>query len=64
MRGVRKITAIPVANVIGYSRLAGADLDSILARLRTLHSDLFDPTFVVHSGRTVKRPGDCAAKRS
>jgi hypothetical protein len=39
-------------------------LDSILARLRTLHSDLFDPTFVVHSGRTVKRPGDCAAKRS
>jgi adenylate cyclase len=61
---VRKITAIPVADVIGYSRLVGADEDRTLARVRTLRSDLFDPTFVMHSGRTVKRPGDCAAKRS
>ena len=48
--GVRKITAIPVADVIGYSRLAGADVDRILARLRTLRSDLLDPSFAVLSG--------------
>jgi hypothetical protein len=33
-----------VADIVGYSRLAGADEDRILARLRTLRSDLIDPT--------------------
>jgi class 3 adenylate cyclase len=43
---------------LGYSRLAGADEDRILARLRTLRSDLIDPTIAVHRGRVVKRTGD------
>jgi TolB-like protein/class 3 adenylate cyclase len=54
----RKIAAILVADVAGYSRLAGADEDRILARLRTLRSDLIDPTIAVHHGRVVKRTGD------
>ena len=40
------------------SRLAGADEDRILARLRALRSDLIDPTIAVHHGRIVKRTGD------
>jgi TolB-like protein/class 3 adenylate cyclase/Tfp pilus assembly protein PilF len=54
----RKIAAILVSDVVGYSRLAGADEDRILARLRTLRSDLIDPTIAVHHGRVVKRTGD------
>jgi adenylate cyclase len=54
----RKLAAILVSDVVGYSRLAGADEDRILARLRTLRSDLVDPTIAVHHGRIVKRTGD------
>jgi adenylate cyclase len=56
----RKLAAILVADIVGYSRLAGADEDRILARLRTLRSDLIDPTLAVHHGRVVKRTGDGA----
>jgi adenylate cyclase len=54
----RKIAAILVSDVVGYSRLAGADEDRTLARLRALRSDLIDPTISVHHGRIVKRTGD------
>jgi adenylate cyclase len=54
----RKIAAILASDVVGYSRLAGADEDRILARLRTLRSDMIDPTISVHHGRVVKRTGD------
>jgi adenylate cyclase len=56
----RKLAAILVSDVVGYSRLAGADEDRILARLRALRSDLIDPTIAVHRGRVVKRTGDGA----
>jgi class 3 adenylate cyclase len=58
MSETRKLAAILVADVVGYSRLAGADEDRILARLRTLRSDLIDPIISVHHGRVVKRTGD------
>jgi TolB-like protein/class 3 adenylate cyclase/Tfp pilus assembly protein PilF len=58
MSETRKIAAILVADMVGYSRLAGADEDRILARLRGLRSDLIDPTIAVHHGRIVKRTGD------
>jgi hypothetical protein len=54
----RKLAAILVSDVVGYSRLAGADEDRILARLRTLRSDIIDPAITVHHGRIVKRTGD------
>ncbi len=58
MNETRKIAAILVADVVGYSRLAGSDEDRILARLRALRSDLIDPTIAVYNGRIVKRTGD------
>jgi adenylate cyclase len=58
MAETRKLAAILCADVVGYSRLAGADEDRILARLRALRSDLIDPTIAVHKGRLVKRTGD------
>ena len=58
MSEIRKLAAILVSDVVGYSRLAGADEDRILARLRALRSDLIDPTIAVHHGRVVKRTGD------
>jgi adenylate cyclase len=60
MSETRKLAAILVSDVVGYSRLTGADEDRILARLRTLRSDLIDPTVAVHHGRIVKRTGDGA----
>ena len=36
MSEIRKIAAILVADVVGYSRLAGADEERTLARLRAL----------------------------
>jgi adenylate cyclase len=58
MSETRKIAAILVSDVVGYSRLAAADEDRTLARLRALRSDLIDPTISVHHGRIVKRTGD------
>jgi TolB-like protein/class 3 adenylate cyclase len=54
----RKIAAILVADVVGYGRLAGADEDRTLSRLRGLRSDLIDPAIAAHHGRIVKRTGD------
>jgi adenylate cyclase len=56
----RKLAAILAADVVGFSRLASADEDRTLARLRALRSDLIDPTIAVHKGRVVKRTGDGA----
>ena len=58
MSETRKIAAILVADVVGYSRLAGADEDRTLARLRGLRSDLIDPAIAANHGRIVKRTGD------
>jgi adenylate cyclase len=55
---VRKLAAILVADVVGYSRLVGADEARTLARLRGLRSDLIDPAIAAHHGRIVKRTGD------
>jgi TolB-like protein/class 3 adenylate cyclase len=58
MSETRKIAAILVADVVGYGRLAGADEDRTLSRLRGLRSDLIDPAIAAHHGRVVKRTGD------
>ena len=58
MSETRKLAAILVADVVGYSRLAGAGEDRTLARLRGLRSDLIDPAIAAHHGRTVKGTGD------
>jgi adenylate cyclase len=58
MSETRKLAAILVADVVGYSRLASADEDRTLARLRALRSDLIDPIISVHHGHIIKRTGD------
>jgi class 3 adenylate cyclase len=58
MSETRKLAAIVVADVVGYSRLAGTDEDRTLARLRGLRSDLIDPAIAAHHGRIIKRTGD------
>jgi adenylate cyclase len=60
MSETRKLAAILAADVVGYSRLAGADEDRTLSRLRGLRSDLIDPAVAAHKGRVVKRTGDGA----
>ncbi|RWC33622.1 adenylate/guanylate cyclase domain-containing protein [Mesorhizobium sp.] len=60
MSETRKLAAILAADVVGYSRLASADEDRTLARLRALRSDLIDPIIAVHNGRVIKRTGDGA----
>ena len=64
MGETRKLAAILVADVVGYSRLAAADEDRTLARLRGLRSDLVDPAIAAHHGRTVKRTGDGSSRSS
>src|SRR5271157_3919193 len=58
MSETRKLAAILVADVVGYSRLVGAGEDRTLSRLRGLRSDLIDPAIAAHHGRVVKRTGD------
>src|SRR6516164_5300875 len=58
MAETRKLAAIMVTDIVGFSKLAGADEERILARLRALRSDLIDPAISVHHGRVVKRTGD------
>jgi adenylate cyclase len=58
MPETRKLAAILAADVAGYSKLAAADEERTLARLRALWSDLIAPTIALHHGRVVKRTGD------
>ena len=54
MSETRKLAAILVADVVGFSRLAGANEERTLARLRALRSDLIDPAIAAHRGRIVE----------
>lgn len=54
----RRLAAILVADVVGYSRLIEADEDGTRARLRALQSELVDPEIAAHGGRIVKTVGD------
>jgi adenylate cyclase len=60
MAETRKIAAILAADVVGFSRMASADEDGTLARLRALRADLIDPTVAGQNGRVFKRTGDGA----
>jgi adenylate cyclase len=54
----RRLTAILAADVVGYSRLMGADETGTLAALKTLQTDFIDGKITEHQGRTVKLTGD------
>ena len=54
----RRLTAILAADVVGYSRLMGANESGTFAALDTLRTDLVDPKISEHQGRIVKLTGD------
>ena len=54
----RRLAAILVADVAGYSRLMGDDEEGTLARLKAHRLDLIEPTIADHQGRVVKVMGD------
>jgi TolB-like protein/class 3 adenylate cyclase/Flp pilus assembly protein TadD len=56
----RRLAAILVADVVGYSRLMGDDEAGALAELRKLRECVFDPLINAHNGRVVKLMGDGA----
>jgi len=54
----RRLTAILAADVVGYSRLMGANESGTLAALKALQTDFIDGKIAQHQGRTVKLTGD------
>ena len=54
----RKLAAILAADIVGYSRLMGADEEGTLSRLKALRIQLIDPKNKQHRGRVVKTTGD------
>ena len=58
MTTTRRLAAILAADVVGYSRLMGADEEGTLERLKALRRELVDPKIAEHHGRIVKTTGD------
>ena len=54
----RKLAAILVSDLVGYSRMTGEDEERTLERLRGLRSEFVDPSVAAHDGRIVKGTGD------
>jgi TolB-like protein/class 3 adenylate cyclase/Flp pilus assembly protein TadD len=54
----RKLAAILAADVVGYSRLMGADEVGTLRALKAARKDCLDPSIASYGGRIVKTTGD------
>jgi adenylate cyclase len=54
----RRLAAILAADIVGYSRMMGADEVGTLRRLRAYRGDLIDPAIAARRGRIVKTTGD------
>lgn len=54
----RRLAAILAADIVGFSRLMGADEETTLARLKALRAELIDPAIASHHGRIFKTTGD------
>ncbi len=54
----RRLTAILVADMVGYSRLMAADEAGTLARQKAHRKELIDPKIAEYGGRLVKSTGD------
>jgi class 3 adenylate cyclase/pimeloyl-ACP methyl ester carboxylesterase len=54
----RRLAAILVADIDGYSRLMGIDEVGTLSALKAYRRELVDPTIAAHHGRIVKTTGD------
>ena len=56
--GSRRLAAIMVADVVGFSRHMERDDAGTLARLRTIRGEIVDPAIAANDGRIVKTTGD------
>jgi adenylate cyclase len=54
----RRLAAILAADVVGYSRMMGADEAGTLTSLKLHRETVFDPAVTEHKGRVVKLIGD------
>src|SRR5215475_7043564 len=59
-RVVRRLAAILAADVVGYSKLMGADEEGTLAALKSCRRELLDPKIAQYQGRIFKTTGDGA----
>ena len=59
-RIARRLAAILAADVVGYSRMMGADEEGTLAALKATRRELIEPKIAEHQGRMVKTTGDGA----
>ena len=57
-RQTRRLAAILAADVVGYSRLMGADEPGTLQALKSRLAHIFNPAVSNHNGRIVKTTGD------
>src|SRR5262249_6350676 len=54
----RRLAAILVADVVGYSNLIGSDETGTLAQLQALRTEIIGPQIAKHAGRLFKSVGD------
>ena len=54
----RRLSAIMAADVVGYSRLMGANEVGTLERLQADQAEVLEPSIAAHGGRIVKLTGD------
>jgi hypothetical protein len=54
----RRLAAMLIADVAGYSRLIGMDEVGTLARLNAHHAELITPKLTEHRGRIIRTTGD------
>ena len=57
-RVIRRLAAVLVADMVGYSRLIGLDEEGTIARHQALRRELIDPRIAEFGGRIVKTTGD------
>ena len=54
----RRLAAILLTDMVGYSRLMGLDEEGTIARQKAHRDEVFDPRIAQHGGRIVKTTGD------
>ncbi len=57
-RDKRRLAAIFIADIVGYSRLMGTDESGTLAQVKTHRKELIDPKVEEYGGRIFKTTGD------
>src|SRR5215470_6734105 len=57
-RAERRLAAILMADIAGYSRLVGADEHGTLEAWRAHWDELIEPTLLAHAGRVARVTGD------